>query len=68
MILKHRGNNYEVVELENKGTSTIFFVHELVAENWVPKPQNLRYIRHKNGNTLDNKTDNLEWAGVPETV
>lgn len=62
MILKCRGNNYEVVELENNGVSNLFFVHELVAATWVPNPQNLPYIRHKNGNTLDNRADNLEWT------
>lgn len=68
MILKSRGNDYEVVELENNGTSTLFFVHELVAATWVPNPQGLPYIRHKNGNTLDNRADNLEWTSDSEAV
>ena len=66
MILKSRGN--EVVALENNGTSTLFFVHELVAETWVPNPQNFANIRHKNGNTLDNRADNLEWTNDPTAV
>lgn len=66
MILKCRGNDYEVVALENNGTSTLFLVHELVAATWVPNPQNLPYIRHKNGNTLDNRADNLEWTSDPD--
>lgn len=66
MILKCRGNDYEVVELEKNGTSNLFFVHELVAATWVPNPQNLPYVRHKNGNTLDNRADNLEWTSDPE--
>ena len=66
MILKCRGNDYEVVALENNGVSTLFFVHELVAETWVPNLQDLPYIRHKNGNTLDNRADNLEWSSDPE--
>ena len=68
MILKCRGNDYVVVELESNGTSTLFLVHELVAATWVPNPQNLPYIRHKNGNTLDNRADNLEWTSDPEAV
>lgn len=62
MILKTGGRDYEVVELEKDGVSTLFFVHELVAEAWVPNPENMPYIRHKNGNTLDNQADNLEWT------
>lgn len=68
MILKCRGKDLEVVALENNGVSTLFFVHELVASTWVPNPQNLPYIRHKNGNTLDNRADNLEWSSDPEAV
>ena len=52
--------------LENNGVSTLFFVHELVAATWVPNPQNLPYVRHKNGNTLDNRADNLEWTSDSE--
>ena len=68
MILKCRGKDFEVVALENNGVSTLFFVHELVASTWVPNPQNLPYIRHKNGNTLDNRADNLEWSSDPEAL
>lgn len=68
MILKYGGNDYEVVALENDGVSTLFFVHELVAANWIPNPQNLPYIRHKNGNTLDNRADNLEWTNNPQPI
>ena len=68
MILKSRGNDYEVVALENNDTSTLFFVHELVAETWIPNPRNFPYIRHKNGNTLDNRADNLEWTNDPAAV
>ena len=66
LILKCRGRDYRVVALEKNGTSALFFVHELVAATWVPNPQNLPYVRHKNGNTLDNRADNLEWTSDPE--
>lgn len=68
MILSCKGNDYEIVELENNGVSALFFVHDLVADAWVPNPENLPYIRHKNGNTLDNRADNLEWTNDPEAV
>ena len=66
--MKYGGNDYEVVALENDGISTLFFVHELVAANWVPNPHNFPYIRHKNGNTLDNRADNLEWTNNPQPI
>lgn len=68
MLLKCRGNDFEVVALENNGVSTLFFVHELVATTWLPNPQNLPYIKHKNGNTLDNRAINLEWTSDPEAI
>lgn len=61
-ILKTGDNSYYVVELVNdKGESELRFVHELVAATFVPNPNNYTNVRHKNGNTLDNRADNLEW-------
>ena len=37
------------------------FVNELVANAFVPNPNNFKNIRHKNGNLLDNRASNLEW-------
>lgn len=39
-------------------------VHRLVAEAFLPNPNNLPYVHHKDGNRLNNKLDNLEWISA----
>ena len=40
----------------------LYLVHRLVAQAFVPNPHGFTDILHKNGNILDNRADNLEWA------
>lgn len=38
------------------------FIHRLVAQTFIPNPDNLPQINHKDGNKLNNSIDNLEWC------
>lgn len=60
-------NGYHVVNLYIPGIShRKHRVHRLVANAWIDNPYNKPHINHKNFNTIDNRTQNLEWVTSSE--
>ena len=61
-ILKGCINNkgYYRIALLKDGTETKYYVHRLVAEEFIPNPNNFPCINHKNEIKTDNMVENIE--------
>lgn len=57
-----RSNGYLGVTLYKNGKRCTRSVHRLVAEAFVPNPNNLPQVNHKDENKLNNESVNLEWC------
>ena len=54
-------NGYIYITLYNNGYK-YYRLHRLVAETFIPNPNNYPCINHKDENKQNNKIDNLEWC------
>ncbi len=57
---------YAQVELYKEGKGKMCLVHRLVAQAFIPNPENKPTVNHKDGNKLNNTVSNLEWATQQE--
>ena len=55
------GYRYAMIQLSN-GKQKNCRVHRLVAEHFLPNPDNMKEVNHKDGNKDNNRADNLEWC------
>ena len=61
-VAKNNTNDYLLVRLNSGGRQVHKLVHRLVAEAFVPNPNNLPQVNHKDENPQNNRWDNLEWC------
>ena len=67
-ILKQGENHkgYPIVYLSVSQVDKTCSVHRLVAQAFIPNPDNKPQVNHINGNKKDNTVDNLEWCTALE--
>ena len=66
---KHNGKQpYLYVSLSRQGKVKKVFIHQLVAETFIPNPGNKPQVNHKDGNPQNNLVSNLEWVTNAENT
>lgn len=61
-------HGYKYYRLSKNKSKKMFYAHRLVAEAFLPNPDNLPVVNHKDGNKLNNSVDNLEWVSYSENA
>ena len=61
-------SGYRQVELNLNGVATKHLIHRMVAEAYLPNPEGLPCVNHKDGDKLNNRADNLEWCSYSENM
>lgn len=66
--INKRVNGYLFVVLYKNGEGKSKNVHRLIAEAFIPNPNNLPQVNHKDGNKCNNTIENLEWCTASYNV
>ena len=59
---------YLVTTLSKNNRKKRFLIHRLVAEAYIPNPNNYPQVNHKDENKQNNKIENLEWITPKDNI
>src|SRR3990167_3057603 len=62
----NKETKYKITKISYDGKKRDKLVHRLVAEVFIPNPENKPQVNHLDGNKLNNDLSNLEWATPSE--
>lgn len=65
---KNRTGYVRAILFDGKGKTKRHFVHRLVAEAFIPNPDDKPQVNHIDGDVTNNTVDNLEWATREENM
>lgn len=60
--LSYNTVGYLSVGLHSNGKAKTYMVHRMVAEAFIPNPDNLPEVNHRNEDKSNNSVENLEWC------
>lgn len=65
---RNRTGYVRAILFDGNGKSKRFFVHRLVAEAFIPNPENKSQVNHIDGDKTNNCVENLEWVTRQENM
>lgn len=70
IVKVNKCSRYYKYTLQNKNSNKkrTTSIHRLVAEAFIPNPDNLPQVNHIDGNRYNNNINNLEWCSASENV
>lgn len=65
---KDNGYGYNNINLNKNGKKITKYIHRIVAEAFIPNPNNYPMVNHKDENKKNNNVENLEWCTASYNV
>ena len=66
-LRKHSGGYlYFQITINNKSKNLTY--HRIIAQHFIPNPNNKPFVNHKDGDKLNNCLENLEWVTASENM
>lgn len=65
---RNHQDGYLLITLSKQGKATTYVVHRLIAQTYIPNPENKPQVNHKDENKQNNCVNNLEWVTISENV
>ena len=65
---KKNWDGYRRIQIWKGNKCHFISIHRVVAETFIPNPENKPFINHINGKKDDNRVENLEWCTQKENI